>query len=134
MMKPVLRFPLIQHHQMRRKNVHSHSCFASQTLFNMANNIKTGSKLTLCAKVDIVEFLTKGNRQVVARKHFDVHRAMICKIWKNKDAIMKQFLENKNYDIKCRKSPYDRLEEPLLQWFRMRRLENVPISGACAIH
>ena len=101
----------------------------------MSNNIKTRTKLTLRAKVDIIEFLTKGNRQVDAHKHFNLHRATISAIWKNKDTIMKQFLENKNHDIvKCRKSPYDGLEEPLLQWFRMRRLENVPISGALADH
>ena len=54
-----------------------------------------------------------------------------AKLKLNEDTIMKQFLENKNHEIiKCRKSPYDSLEEHLLQWFRMRRLENVPISGA----
>ena len=52
----------------------------------MANNIKTRTKLTLRAKVDIIEFLTKGNRQVDAHKHFNLDRATISAIWKNKES------------------------------------------------
>ena len=96
---------------------------------------KKKSMLSLRKKKEIIDFIAGGNKQVDATKHFSLHRSTVSSVWKNKELILKRFASRKNRDLlRCRKSPYDPLEVPLLCWIKDSQMKNVPITGRGKIH
>lgn len=89
----------------------------------------TRAILTLRQKIDIIDFIEGGRKQVEAVKHFSLHRATIHTIWKQKEKLKNDFRHNRNPDAKrIKKSPFLIVEEPLIKWIQ-RLQENIPLSG-----
>ena len=54
-------------------------------------------------KVEVVKFLSAGNKQSEACKRFHLASSTVNRIWKEKNAITEQYKESPNKKIKRRK-------------------------------
>lgn len=81
-------------------------------------------------KVEVVKFLSAGNKQSEACKRFHLASSTVNRIWKEKNAITEQYKESPNKKIKRRKkTQHEDLDEAVLCWFKQQRSSCKPISG-----
>ena len=92
--------------------------------------LKTRVRLDLQQKIEILNFIANGKKQIEASKHFNVPRGTVCVLVKDQDKLRQEFAKNGNLKSKVlRKSPFQSLEEPLVRWIKFARENKVPITG-----
>ena len=95
-----------------------------------SNRHRMRIRLNLRQKVEIVNYLATGKKQIDAAKVFEVPRSTITQIAKDKERIMTEFLKNRNSSAKSfKKSPFDVIDEPLARWVKQMRKYEVPLRG-----
>ncbi|KAJ3661859.1 hypothetical protein Zmor_006238 [Zophobas morio] len=76
----------------------------------------------------IVARLENGESNAKSAEEFGVAHSTISTIWKNKDKIILGFNKNTLKSKKLRNSQHDDLDKSLLEWFKIQRSKNVPIT------
>ena len=85
--------------------------------------LKTRVRLDLQQKIEILNFIANGKKQIEASKHFNVPRGTVCVLVKDQDKLRQEFAKNGNLKSKgLRKSPFQSLEEPLVRWILIQSL------------
>ncbi|XP_029460970.1 tigger transposable element-derived protein 3-like [Rhinatrema bivittatum] len=81
-----------------------------------------------------IELLAKSSRPGVARKdlakEFGIDVSCVCRILKNRDTLLSEWLKGGNQDRKRKRDGKDaRIEDALFRWFTAARDHGIPISG-----
>lgn len=83
---------------------------------------------SLKEKASILEDLQTSSRREVAEK-YNVSLSTLCRLSKKREDI-DQSLTKKNSKIKrCSRLKFEKVDTALLEWFRVQRNRNLPISG-----
>ena len=94
------------------------------------NGLKPRVRLEIKKKVEVLNFLTTGKKQIEAAKRFNLPRTTVTQIVKDKDKIMEEFSQNRNSKAKAfMKSPYIAIDDPLVRWVTFARENKVPVTG-----
>ena len=95
-----------------------------------SNGLKPRVRLEIKKKVEVLNFLTTGKKQIEAAKRFNLPRTTVTQIVKDKDKIMEEFSQNRNSKAKAfMKSPYIAIDDPLVRWVTFARENKVPVTG-----
>ena len=88
-------------------------------------------RLELIEKVEVLNFISSGKKQIEAAKRFGIPRGTVSQIVKDEDKIMERFSQNRNVKSKAfMESPYSAIEEPLIQWINLARENKIPVFNA----
>lgn len=85
--------------------------------------------LTSSEKMKLLQDLQKGLSQSSVASKYQIDRSTVSKIKQNSQQIRKDNLENKLQKKRYKVSSGEKIEEPLLIWFRQTRSQNIPING-----
>ncbi|XP_041968768.1 tigger transposable element-derived protein 4-like [Aricia agestis] len=85
---------------------------------------------TVEEKEAIISRLEKGESNSRIAKEFGVSHSTISTIFKNKKLIKKSYNLNVLKSKRLRKSSYEKVDQALFQWIKIRKNKGVPISGS----
>lgn len=85
--------------------------------------------LTLKDKYDIIQKIENGSKQSDICREMNLPKATVSVTWKKREDILSSYGKVNAKCKKLRKSAHDEVDKGLLQWFRQKRHDNVPISG-----
>ena len=87
--------------------------------------------LSLSEKYELVQLYKSGESQTSISKRKNIARTTIIGICKNADKIVNDYESGQNSKSKrVRTHNYEDVDKPLLDFFRLAREQNIPISGA----
>jgi len=85
--------------------------------------------LDLTTKVQILNYLAKGKKQIEAARRFGVARGTVTEIFRRRFELLERFGRCKNGKAKSTKeSPFQPIEDPLIQWINDARKNNIPLN------
>lgn len=85
--------------------------------------------LDLKAKVEIIQQVEKGRKQVDVEKQFNIPTTTLSSILKQKQKILQKW-EEVVMNSKAIKNPkFEQLDQALLEWFKQQSAQNIAISG-----
>lgn len=86
-------------------------------------------QLSVSDKINVIHELERGlSNSDVSRKH-GLSSSTVSTIWKNREKLTGAFEKNHTQAKKLRLCDKGDLDTALLSWFKVKRSENVPISG-----
>ncbi|GBN23659.1 Tigger transposable element-derived protein 4 [Araneus ventricosus] len=92
---------------------------------------KKGVILTLEQRIEVIESHGKGNSERKLSDIFGCGKTQINKILKDKITIRKEWENFEFRDVKrMRMEKFPEINEALIEWFKLARAKNIPISGA----
>ena len=87
------------------------------------------TRLDLTTKVQILNYLAKGKKQIEAARRFGVARGTVTEIYRRRFELLERFGRCKNGAAKSTKeSPFQAIEDPLIQWINDARKNNIPLN------
>lgn len=96
----------------------------------MASTSKCKRKsLSVEEKGSIIARLENGENNGKLALEFEVAHSTISTIWKNREKIKHAFNRNELKTKKLRTSQHEDLDKCLLEWFKIQRSKNIPITG-----
>lgn len=84
--------------------------------------------LTWETKVKIINEINNGTSNSDICKKYDLSSSTVSTIWKNKNKIMETLNSNISKLKRIRTPVNKNVKEALLQWFKQKSIQNVPIS------
>ena len=84
--------------------------------------------LTLKQKYKIICLLDSGAKQADLAREFRTSTSVITAIKKDREKIIGLVGDRPNSTKKVRRSPFDVIDVKLLEWFKIQRANNIPIS------
>ena len=94
-----------------------------------SGSVKKRKALTIGEKLEIIEILRKGKKQVEVATEKGIAQSTIRQIWSQRDEIAKKYCEFNVTTKKARRSTYPEVDAALLKWFDSVRDEALPLHG-----
>lgn len=84
---------------------------------------------TIAEKVKIIERLESGVSNKDLCQELGISQSTLSTIWKSKDQIKSVFQKDMTSNKRLKCSQHQDVEQALLEWFKIQRSKNIPISG-----
>lgn len=84
---------------------------------------------SIAEKVSIIERLESGAAIADICREMTISQSTVSTIWKSRAQINQKFLNDVTKSKKIKTSQHQDIEKALLEWFKIQRNRNIPISG-----
>ena len=95
----------------------------------MEKNSKKRKAMDISEKVEIIQAIESGLKNVEVCSKFNKKSSTVSTIWKNRQQILDDF-KSMNINVKKKRTCDDpELDKALYEWFKAKRIEKIPING-----
>lgn len=95
----------------------------------MTSTIKKRRSLSVEEKVRMIELLEAGASNADVCRYLGISQSTLSTIWKSREHLKTVFYSDFAHKKKLKSSQHKDIEQALLQWFKVQRSQNFPISG-----